>query len=76
MRVTVKVIPNARQASFAKTGPHSFLMKCLLTPEKGKVNDWCREQLAHYYTIAPTRITLVRGQISRTKIFEIPTVNS
>lgn len=71
MRLTVKVSPKA--ARDALIGWHEGQLKLSVTavPERGKANAAVRELLSEALRIPKSAITLVRGETSSVKIFEI-----
>ena len=65
-----KVTPRARRNSIARSGP---VIKISVTapPEDGKATAAVTEALAHALGVAKTRLTLLRGTTSRTKVFRL-----
>lgn len=70
MKITVKVKPNSRENSIKKLENGSFEAKVSVPPEKGKANQKVIELLAKELKIAKSRITLIKGETSKEKIFE------
>ena len=71
MRITVRATPGARRASVERVSPTEYRVAVTTPPERGKANDAVRRALADALGIAPSRLSLVMGQASRTKVFEI-----
>ncbi|SER04723.1 hypothetical protein SAMN04488038_114114 [Solimonas aquatica] len=71
VRLQVKVSPKA--ARDALLGWHEAQLKLSVTavPERGKANAAVRELLADLLRIPKSRITLLRGDTSSQKLFEI-----
>lgn len=70
MKITVKVKPNSRENSIKKLDNGSFEVKVSVPPEKGKANQRVIELLAKELKIAKSRITLIKGETSKEKLFE------
>lgn len=68
--ITVKVTPNASQTSLAIKGDvlHASVT---VAPENGKANAAVTRLLAQALGIAPSRLSLLHGQTSRQKTFQI-----
>ena len=69
MKITVKVKPNSRENSIKKLENGSFEVKVSVPPEKGKANQRVIELLSKELKIAKSRITLVKGETSKEKLF-------
>ncbi len=65
-----KVTPRARQAAITRAGS---VIKISVTaaPEDGKATAAVAEALAHALGVAKSRLTLLRGAISREKVFRL-----
>lgn len=66
--IAVQVTPGARQNAMTVT---DGIVRISVTtvPEGGKANDAVRWLLARAMKVAPSRLTLQRGQTSRDKLF-------
>lgn len=66
--IRVLVTPGARQNALTFTGG---IVRITVTnvPEGGKANEAVRKVLARAMKVAPSRLTLQRGQTSRDKLF-------
>ena len=71
MKITVRVKAGAKQAKIEKLSDDSFSVWVKEKPQEGKANYAVREEIAEYFNIPKSRITLVSGEKSKTKLFEI-----
>jgi len=71
MKITVKVIPNAKQAEVLEESENNFRVKVDAPPKEGKANKRLIEVLAQYFDVAKSKIKIVKGEKSRQKIVEI-----
>jgi hypothetical protein len=71
MRFTVHVKPGARTANAARRPDGSYDIAVTARPERGRATDAARRALADALGIAPSRLSLVIGAASRTKVFEL-----
>lgn len=69
MKITVKVKPNARENSIKQVENGNYEVRVSVPPEKGKANEKVIELLAKELKIAKSRISLIRGESSREKLF-------
>lgn len=68
--IAVRVTPKAsRQRIEAEGG--AIRLYVTVVPEDGKANEAARNLLAEALGIARTRLTLIRGQTSRDKVFRV-----
>lgn len=70
-RITVRVKPGAKRASVERVSDTEYAIAVIERPEKGRATDAARRALAKALDIAPSRLSLVMGSASRTKVFEI-----
>jgi hypothetical protein len=70
MRLSIKVIPNAKQNKIVE---ESGRMKVYLTapPVEGKANKALIEFLSEHFKVKKNQIRIVRGEKSRDKVLEI-----
>jgi hypothetical protein len=66
--ITVQVTPGARQNA-VKVANGVVRIAVTTVPEAGKANDAVRWVLARAMKVAPSHLTLRRGQTSRDKLF-------
>jgi hypothetical protein len=71
MRITVRVTPRARSVRITKSDDGSFSIAVTAPPEHGKATDAARRALAEHLGLTPSRVSLIMGAASRTKVFEI-----
>lgn len=71
MRITVTAKPGSKHAKVVKTDATHYEISVTAVAEKGKATDAVRRSLAQELKIAPSRISLVMGAASRTKVFEV-----
>ncbi len=71
MRITVNAKPGSRAASVKLIEPDRYEVAVTEQPEKGKANDAIRRALAQHLRVAPSRLSLLMGSSSRTKVFEL-----
>ena len=71
MRITVIAKPGSRAVSVELLEPNRYEIAVTDRPEKGKANDAIRRVLAKHLRIAPSRLSLLMGVTSRTKVFEL-----
>ena len=71
MKITVKVKAGAKQAKIEKLSDNSFSVWVKEKPRDGKANYAVREALADYFNIPKSRVTLLSGEKSKSKLFEI-----
>ena len=71
MKITIKVKTSAKQAKVENTGKNEYRVSVKAKPVEGKANDAVRQALAEHFGVARSRVTLITGQTSKIKIFEI-----
>lgn len=71
MRITVIAKPGSRVASVKLLEPGRYEIAVTQRAEKGKANDAVRRALAEHLRVAPSRLSLLMGASSRTKVFEL-----
>ena len=70
MRIEIKVSPkSSRSAVVEKDG----MIKVFVTsaPDKGKANKEVIELLAEKFNVSKSRVTIIRGLTSKTKVVEV-----
>ena len=78
MKISVKVIPNAKQNevvddSVDLLGARILKVKVNQPPEDGKANKAVIEVLAEYFKVRKNAVSIIAGETSRNKIIEIKT---
>jgi uncharacterized protein YggU (UPF0235/DUF167 family) len=71
MKITVLVKAGRKEKKIERLPDNSFSVRVKEKPQEGKANYAVREALAEYFNIPKSRITLVSGKTSKTKLFEI-----
>jgi len=69
--LAVKVQPKAKNTGVEKIGEDSFKVRVHAAPEKGAANKEVMVLLAAYFDIPRSKVKIVRGKTSRTKLIEI-----
>jgi uncharacterized protein YggU (UPF0235/DUF167 family) len=68
--IAVRVTPRAaREAIEVRDG--AILVRVTVVPEDGKANEAVRGVLSRALGIAKSRLTLIRGQTARDKVFRV-----
>lgn len=68
--IAVRVTPGAA-SNTVKLGDGQMQIRVTAIPEFGKATKAAQKLLAHALGIAPSRLNLIRGQTSRSKVFRI-----
>ena len=71
MKITVKVKLRSKVPKIQKMDDGSFLIAVAAIPKEGEANRAVIKTLAEYFDVAPSRISIISGQTSRTNIIEI-----
>lgn len=71
MRITVRAKPGSRQASVKKISDTEYEVAVTEQPEKGRATAAVRRAISKHLGVAQSRLSLVMGESSRTKVFEI-----
>ena len=71
MLITIKVKTNARKNEVIKVDDRNFDVKTTITPEDGKANASVIEQLAKYFRVAKSKVSIVKGKTAHVKVVEI-----
>jgi uncharacterized protein (TIGR00251 family) len=74
-RVTVKVHPRARRSQIAGKLGDAYKLDLAAPPVDGKANQACIRFLAALAGVAASRVRIVLGLTSRTKVIEIEGVS-
>ena len=69
-RLAVKVTPGAREESVTLT-PEAVLVKVRAPSDKGAANDAVLALVARALGLAPSRVSLLRGETSRQKLLTV-----
>lgn len=68
-RLAVRATPKARRNAIEEGDPLRIWVTA--PPDNGRANEAIRKLLAKALGIAPSRLTLLRGQTSRDKLFAV-----
>jgi len=71
MRIFIKAIPKAKEGRIEKIDESHYSVWVKEPPIKGKANQAVIKALAEYFKIAPSRVKIVAGYISKQKTIEI-----
>jgi uncharacterized protein YggU (UPF0235/DUF167 family) len=71
MRIQVSVKAGRKESKIEKLSDNNFSVWVKEKPQEGKANYAVREALAEHFNISKSRVTLVSGDTSKTKLFEI-----
>ena len=70
-RLKVRVIPNARTNSFAGYREDELILRLTAPALEGRANQATVNFVAEFFAVPRSAVTLVSGEKSRHKIFEI-----
>lgn len=71
MKVTVSVKTNSKIESVEKLSDQEYSVRVNTPPVDGKANKRIIELLSDYFDVPKSKITLVNGEKSKKKVFEI-----
>ena len=76
MKISIKVIPNAKQneiaeGGFDESGARILKIRVNQPPEDGKANKAAIELLAKYLKVKKSAVSIISGETSRNKIIDI-----
>jgi len=71
MKITIKVKTNAGRNEVVKVDDGNFEVKTTITPEDGKANVSVIEQLAKYFRVAKSKVSIIKGKTAHVKVVEI-----
>ena len=71
MKISVKAKPNSREERVEKIDEENYIVSVKELPEKGRANEAIRNALAVHFKIASSRVKIISGYSSRSKIIEI-----
>lgn len=76
MKISVKIIPNAKQNEVVEDivdllGVRVLKVKVNQPPEDGKANKALIDVLAEYFKVKKNSVEIIAGKISRNKIVQI-----
>jgi len=71
MRLSVKVIPKSSQEKIVEIAPGELKIYVHAAPQDGLANKSVKRLVAEKYNIAPSAVTIIKGETSRLKSVEI-----
>ncbi|MEK9168234.1 MAG: DUF167 domain-containing protein [Patescibacteria group bacterium] len=71
MKIFIKAKPNSKKEFVKKISDTNFAVAVKEPPIKGKANQAIVKALADFIGIAPSRLKIISGAVSRQKIIEI-----
>ncbi len=71
MKIIVKAKPNSKIELVEKIDNLHFEVSVKEPPVKGMANEAVRKALADYFKISPSRVSIIAGHASKSKIVEI-----
>lgn len=71
MKIIVKAKPNSKIELVEKMDDLYFAVSVKEPPVHGMANEAIRRALAAYFHISPSRVNIIAGRASRSKIVEI-----
>jgi uncharacterized protein (TIGR00251 family) len=76
VKLAVRVIPNARRTEFSGRRAGEVVLRLNAPAVEGKANKAAVEFIAKHFGIARSRVTLVAGEKTRHKVFEVEGIDS
>jgi uncharacterized protein (TIGR00251 family) len=71
VRLKVRVIPNAKKTEFTGFREDELVLRLSVPAVEGKANKAASEYLSHYFRVPRSAVSMVSGEKSRHKIFQI-----
>jgi uncharacterized protein len=75
VKLAVRVIPNARRSEFSGRRDGELVLRLNAPAVEGRANKAAVEFIAKHFGIARSRVTLVAGEKTRHKVFEVTGVD-
>ena len=76
MKLKVRVIPNAKKTEFRGIREGELILRLNAPALEGKANKAAIEFVSRYFEVSKTSVSLISGEKSRHKIFQIVGLNS
>ncbi len=70
-QLKIRVIPNARKSEFAGYREDELVLRLKAPPVEGKANKAAVEFVSRFFAVPRQSVSLVSGEKSRHKVFEI-----
>ena len=74
-RLKIRVIPNAKKSEFSGYRDDELVLRLSAPPVEGKANNAAVEFVSQFFAVPRGAVSLVSGEKSRHKIFEIIGLN-
>lgn len=71
MRIFVKTKPNAKKEEIQKIDDNHYEVRIKEPPVGGRANTAVVKALAEYFGISPSRVNIVSGHASKSKIIDV-----
>lgn len=71
MKIIVKIKPNSKENSVAKTGENEFALRVKAPAKEGRANEAVIKLLSAYFDVPKTSITIIKGHSSKNKIISL-----
>jgi uncharacterized protein len=71
MKIKIRVKAGAKTEAIEKLSEDTFSVRVKEKPQDGKANYAVREALAEYFGVPRSCVTLIKGEKSKDKIFEV-----
>jgi len=71
MRISVRVHPRSSAVRVIRKSPGECEVWVTAPPAENQANEAVREALAEFLSVAKSRVQIVRGARSRSKVFEV-----
>ena len=71
MKLKVRVIPNAKKTEFSGIREGELVLRLNAPALEGKANKAALEFVSRYFEVSKTSVSLISGEKSRHKIFQI-----
>ena len=72
MKITVQIKANSKMEGIEKKADGTYLVRINAPPVEGKANKAIIALLAEFFKVPKSSVILLRGQKSKSKVFEIP----
>lgn len=71
MKIIVKIKPNSKENSVAKTGENEFALRVKAPAKEGRANEAVIKLLSAYFDVPKTSIAIIKGHSSKNKIISL-----
>ena len=70
-KITITVKPNSKKPGVEKISDDQYIIRVSQPPIDGKANQAVIEILADYFDLSKSKIKMVKGEKSKTKVVEL-----